>query len=112
MAGYTDWPRLDSHLTLSVISILGIAQLPFLLWPHKAVTNVLAGATASSEAQAILQAYVVVSRNSELAAVELIVAYFFKICKGAADLSQQVSPSRKGLALIKSGIPRVFSLMN
>lgn len=108
MADYTGCPRLDSYLTVSMISILGIAQLPSLLRPHKAVTNVLAGATASSEARVILQAYVVVSRNPELAAVELIEAYFFKIDRGAADLNQHFSPSLKGLALIKSAYPRFF----
>lgn len=60
----------------------------------------------------ILQAYVVVSRNPELAAVELLVAYFFRIGRGAADLNQHFSPSLQGLALIKSGIPTLFSLMN
>lgn len=54
MADYTDCPRLDGYLTVSMISILGRAQLPSLLRPHKAVTNVLAGATASSEAQGYL----------------------------------------------------------
>lgn len=111
-ADYTDCPSLDSYPTVSVISILGIAQLPSLLRPHKAVTNVLAGVPASSEAQGHLASSCGCQQKSWTCSCRAHGGCFFRIGMGAADLTQHFSPSLKGLALIKSGIPTVFSLMN